>query len=484
MATNYLGFDLGAESGRAMLGRLSGGILELEELHRFANTPLRAGDTLQWDIRRLWQEIQHGIGIAGERGLKLNGIGIDAWGVDFGLLGADGQLLENPRHYRDARNVGMMERVFEHVSREEVFAQTGLQFMPFNTLYQLYSMKLAGSPDLCSARRMLNIPDLFNYWLSGVAKSEITIASTTQFFDPSRMQWANCLLQRLELPEQILCELIPPGTWLGKMQDAPHAPVYATAGHDTAAAVASVPAGERDDWCYVSSGTWSLMGVELESPLMNSECLRLNFTNEVGVGGKIRLLKNIAGLWLLQECRKAWTAEGREHSYEELTQMAASARPFAAILHPDAFAEPGAMPQQVAQYCREAGQTPPATPAEYARVVLEGLALRYREVLESLEGLTGRRIETIHIVGGGARNMLLNHFVADCTQRTVIAGPFEASAIGNILIQAQGAGELRDLNEVRAVVRKSFAPVRIEPGLGHEWHRAYQRYVSLPVHKC
>jgi len=482
MTTNYLGFDLGAESGRAMLGRLSQGTLEIEQLHRFANTPVRVHHAFYWDILRLWHEIQQGIRIAtSEHGLKLDGIGVDAWGVDFGLLGADGQLLENPRHYRDRRNAGSMDRLFERVPREEVFAQTGVQFMGFNTLYQLYAMKLADSSALRSAHRLLNISDLFNYWLTGEAKSEITIASTTQFFDPLRMQWAAGLLRKAKLPEQILCELISPGTTLGTMLDAPHAPVYATAGHDTAAAVAAVPAGERGDWCFVSSGTWSLLGVEVDAPVLGDDCLRLNFSNEAGVGGKIRLLKNIAGLWLLQECRRTWAAEGADHSYEELTQMASAARPFAAMFHPDALGESGTMPQRIARYCRETGQEPPATRAEYVRAVLESLALRYREVLESLEGLTGRNIETIHIVGGGARNMLLNRFVADCTQRKVIAGPFEATAAGNILIQALGAGEIRDLSQVRAVVRKSFAPVPMDPGPGREWQRIYERYRSLAV---
>ncbi len=475
--TSYLSFDLGAESGRAMLGRLSSDRLELQELHRFANTPVRVRNTLYWDILRLWHEIQQGIGIATrEAGLKLDGIGIDTWGVDFGLLGADGQLLENPRHYRDGQTAGVMERVFERVPRDDVFARTGLQFMQINTLYQLYAMKLAGSPALCSARQLLNIPDLFNYWLTGVAKSEFTIASTTQFFNPIRMQWESGLLQDLELPGHILCELIPPGTLLGNMLDAPHAPVYATAGHDTAAAVAAVPAGERDDWCYISSGTWSLMGLELNAPLISPDCLRLNYTNEVGVGGKIRLLKNIAGLWLLQECRQAWAHEGTHYTYEQLTEMAAGARPFSAFLDPDVFVEPGGMPRRIARYCRETGQQAPETHAEFVRAVLESLALRYREALEGLEQLSGRRIEVIHIVGGGARNILLNRFVADCTQRKVLAGPWEATAVGNILVQAMGAGELADLNAIRAVVRESFTPTLVEPGPGREWQRAYARY--------
>jgi rhamnulokinase len=480
VTTNYLGFDLGAESGRAMLGRLTDGRLEVKELHRFPNTPIQDNGGLYWDTPRLWREIQRGIQIGAEecKG-KLDGVGIDAWGVDYGLLDADGQLVERPRHYRDARTHGVMEQLFERIPRDEVFAQTGVQFMQLNTLYQLYAMKLAASPALCSARTLLNIPDLFNYWLTGVAKSETTIASTTQFFDPRRMQWATGLLDRLDLPVGILCPLVEPGTLLGKMLEPPHAPVYATAGHDTAAAVAAVPAGDRKDWCYLSSGTWSLMGVELDAPVMESRCLRLNYTNEVGAGGKIRLLKNIAGLWLLQECRRAWMLEGIEYTYAELTRMAGEASPFAAIIDPDAFGEPGDMPGRIAQYCRNSGQQPPRSHAEYVRVVLESLALRYREVLEDLQGLGDRNIETIHIVGGGARNALLNQFVADCTQRRVVAGPYEAAGIGNILIQAMGAGEVATLDELRAVVRRSFDPVLVEPGPHGRWERAYEAYRSV-----
>ena len=477
--SHYLAFDLGAESGRAMLGRLYGCRLELEEVHRFPNTPVRLHDALYWDTLRLWQEIQHGISIAaGERQLDLDGIGIDTWGVDFGLLGADGLLLDNPRHYRDPRTHGVMEKLFERVPREEVFTHTGIQFLHFNTLFQLYAMKLAGSPALAAACRLLNMPDLFNYWLTGAAKSETTIASTTQFFDPRTMNWATELFERLELPCRLLGPTVAPGTLLGKMLDAPHAPVYATAGHDTAAAVAAVPAEEGDGWCYISSGTWSLMGVELREPAIRDECLALGFTNEVGVGGTIRLLKNIAGLWLLQECRRAWAAEGAEYSYDRLTAMAAEARPFAAILDPDAFRDPGGMPRQIAEYCRHSGQEPPRTHAEYARVILESLALRYRQVLESLEKLTGRNIVTIHIVGGGSRNAVLNQFTADCTGRRVVAGPAEATAAGNILVQAIGAGELAHLSEVRAVVRESFAPTSFEPRPSGAWQRAYARFLE------
>ena len=475
--SHYLAIDLGAESGRALLGTLSAGKLSVEELHRFPNTPVRVPGALYWDILRLWHEIQHGIAVATrERKLTLDGIGIDTWGVDYALLGSDGLLLDTPRHYRDARTNGVMDKLFQVVPRDQVFGYTGIQFMQLNTLYQLYAMRLAGSPALGVAARMLNIPDLFNYWLTGVAKSETTIASTTQFFNPESMSWATELLTRLELPAGILSEIVPPGTLLGKMIEPPHAPVYATAGHDTAAAVVAVPAERGDNWCYISSGTWSLMGLELAAPVIGARSLAANYTNEVGVSGTIRFLKNIAGLWLIQECRKAWMLEEAEYSYEQLARLASEARPFTAAIDPDAFLEPGGMPAQIAAYCRRTGQAPPATPGEFARAILESLALRYRNVLEKLESLAGRQIEVIHIVGGGSRNTLLNQFVADCTGRRVVAGPSEATAIGNILVQAMGAGELANLDEARAVVRNSFELTTVEPHPSPEWERAYQRY--------
>jgi rhamnulokinase len=477
---HYLAIDLGAESGRAILGSLSADRLLLEELHRFPNTPVRVLGALYWDTLRLWHEIQHGIGVAvRERKLDLAGIGVDTWGVDYGLLGADGMLLDNPRHYRDARTNGMMEKLFETVPRSEVFGYTGIQFMQLNTLYQLFAQKLAGSPALASARILLAMPDLFNYWLTGVARGEVTIASTTQFFDPRTMTWSNELLARLGIPAGILPQLVSPGTLLGRMVDAPNTPVYATAGHDTAAAVAAVPAADEEGWCYVSSGTWSLMGLELDQPVINEQSLALNFTNEVGVAGKIRLLKNIAGLWLLQECRRHWALEGADYSYEQLAAMAAEARPFAAVINPDAFLEPGDLPRKIAAHCRITGQEPPATHGEYARSILESLALRYRQVLESLEALGGRKIRVIHIVGGGSRNLVLNQFVADCTGRTVVAGPSEATAIGNVLVQAMGAGELRDLGAARELVRRSFEVTTVEPSPSAAWEAAYRRFQQV-----
>ncbi len=447
--SQYLAFDLGAESGRAILGTLDGGRLTLEELHRFANTPVRALSALYWDTLRLWHEIQHGLAIAGrERRLTLAGIGVDTWGVDFALLGADGALVDNPRHYRDARTNGMLEAAFAVVPREEIFARTGVQFMQINSLYQLYAMHLAGAPALASARSLLMMPDLFNYWLTGVARSELTIASTSQMYDPRRGGWATELFEELGLPARILPEIVKPGTKLGPLLATLSAgtslvqtSVYATGCHDTASAVSAVPAEGRE-WCYISSGTWSLMGVEWDAPVIDERSLTLNLTNEMGAAGKTRLLKNIAGLWPLQECRRAWQLAGHEYSYEQLTELAAAAPPFTAVIDPDAFLEPGDMPARIAAYCRSTRQPEPASHAAFVRTIFESLALRYRSVLESLESLLARRFGTIHIVGGGSRNRLLNQLVADATGRTVIAGPAEATAMGNVLIQAIGAGKI------------------------------------------
>ncbi len=468
--SRYLAFDLGAESGRAMLGTLDAGRLAVEEVHRFSNTPVRVFDALYWDTLRLWHEIQRGLAIAGrERKLALDGIGIDTWGVDFALLGGDGALADNPRHYRDARTHGVMPKVFAIVPRAEVFAQTGIQFMQINSLYQFYALKLAGSPALARAHKLLFMPDLLNYWLTGVARAEVTIASTSQFYDPRRKAWATDLLERLGLPTHILPEIVAPGTRLGPLLDSlaeaaglGAVPVYATGCHDTASAVAAVPA-EGSNWCYISSGTWSLMGAELDQPIINEQVLEQNLTNEIGVAGKVRFLKNIAGLWLLQECRRAWALEGAEFTYDELVRLAGSAQPFRASIDPDAFLEPGDMPRKIAERCRASGQAPPQTPGEFTRTILESLARRYRQVLESLETLAGRRFDAIHIVGGGSRNRLLNQLVANATGRTVIAGPSEATAIGNVLTQAIGAGELSGLAEAREVVRRSFAVEMYRP---------------------
>jgi rhamnulokinase len=468
----FLAIDLGAESGRAMLGRLEGGRLALEELHRFPNTPVRLLTGLYWDTLRLFHEIRHSLAICGrERKIALDGIGVDTWGVDFALLGADGALADNPRHYRDARNNQMMmEKTFALAPREGIFAETGIQFMPINTLYQLHAMKLAQSPALGMAKTLLFTPDLFNYWLSGVMRAEVSIASTSQFYNPVKRHWANGLLRRLGISGSILPEIVPSGTRLGRLLPevaeasglAADTPVFATASHDTASAVAAVPA-EGDNWCYISSGTWSLMGVELDKPVIDERSLTLNFTNEVGAGGTIRLLKNIAGLWLLQECRRAWALAGHEYSYTELVELAAATPSCGETIDPDGFPEPGHMPERIAEHCRTHGWNSPEQPGGVVRLILESLAASYRKVLENLETLIGRRINRVHIVGGGSRNELLNQLAADAMERTVIAGPAEATAAGNILVQAIGAGIISGVSDAREIVRRSFAIRVYEP---------------------
>jgi rhamnulokinase len=468
-----LAIDLGATSGRVMLGELEQDVLTLEELHRFANTPVQLPTGLYWDTLRLFHEIRRGLAIAGrERKLHIDAIGVDTWGVDIALLGEDGALVDNPHHYRDARNNGVPEKTFEVVPKAEIFEASGIQFMQINSLYQWYAMKLASSPALRVTTRLLFMPDLFNYWLTGVARAERTIASTSQFYDPRKRAFAVGMLTKLGLDAAILAELVDPGTKLGPLlpdiaefSGLGGVPVYASGGHDTADAVVSVPA-EGKNWCYISSGTWSLMGVELDEPVIDAATLAENFTNEAGACGKIRFLKNIAGMWLLEECRAAWALEGNNFTYEELMESAAAAKPRKAVIDPDAFLEPGHMPQRIAEFCRNSGQRVPLDPGEMTRVILESLAERYRQVLESIEKLTGRKIRVIHIVGGGSQNRLLNQLAADITGRVVIAGPVEATAIGNVLIQAMGAGVVKDLKEAREIVARSFPVERFEPARG------------------
>ncbi|MEJ5366855.1 MAG: rhamnulokinase family protein [Bryobacteraceae bacterium] len=485
--SRYLAFDLGAESGRAILGTLENGRLELEELHRFLNEPVRLPDGLYWDTFRLFHDIREGLRIAGrERKLKLDGVAVDTWGVDFGLLDSNGELCLNPRHYRDPRNQAAYEEALAKVGRERIFSETGIQFMALNSLYQLYAARMAASPGLWSASRLLFMPDLFNYWLSGEQANELTIASTSQFFHPAKKEWSFGLFDALGLPKAILGRVLPPGRRLGFLLDEicstcalDRVPVFTTASHDTASAVAAVPATGDRPWCYISSGTWSLMGVEVEDPVINEKSLEMNLTNEIGVEGRVRLLKNIAGLWIVQECRRQWLLEGKEYSYAELTEMAAGAPPFVAVIDPDQFIEPGEMPRRIAEFCRKTGQKEPESHAQFVRVALESLALRYREVLEMIEELTGMRIEVIHIVGGGSRNGLLNQFVAAATGRTVVAGPAEATAAGNILVQAMAAGEVEGLDELRRVVRESFYLETIEPSPDPAWDEGYEKYLQI-----
>ncbi len=464
MNRHYLALDLGAESGRAMLGELGGGVIKLHELHRFANIPVQLPTGLYWDSLRLFHEICEGIRIASRSTDDLSGIGVDTWGVDFGLLSHDGELLHVPRHYRDGRTVGAISQVLKTIPPEEIFGQTGIQFMEINSLYQLWVLQ-RDSPALISrVSKLLFMPDLFNYFLTGAYVAERTIASTSQFYNPVKKCFATDMLRRMGISGSFFPDLVDPGTELPPLLPyvldrcgvKRHAPVFAIGSHDTASAVAAVPAQPGIQWCYISSGTWSLMGIETSEPIIHAASLEANFTNEVGVAGTIRFLKNIPGLWVLQECRRAWAKEGLSLSYEELMERAALAKPCSTIIDLDQFISPGDHPARIRTHCRATDQEVPPDPAAMTRVILESLAERYRTVLLLLEQLSGRSITTIHIVGGGSRNTLLNQLVANRTGRLVVAGPAEATAAGNALTQAMGSGLINSLEEVRTIVRRSF----------------------------
>ena len=484
---NFLAFDLGAESGRAVLGTLSGDHLALEEMHRFPNPTGRVNGHLHWNLLAQWEELKSGLRKAGAHTPDLHGIGVDTWGIDFGFIDKSGELLGNPYHYRDVRTQGVMERTISRLSRERIFESTGVQFLEFNSLFQLQAMRESRSTILDCADTLLFMPDLFNFLFTGVRKSEFSITSTSQMYDPRARAWAKPMLEELGLPVRILPEVVPSGTLLGRLRqeiagecDVAAVPVIAPACHDTGSAVAAVPA-EGGDWCYISSGTWSLMGVEIPQPIVNAKALKYNYTNEGGVGGTIRLLRNIAGLWLIQELRRQWKSEGHDHTYSELTEMAGRARGLTTILDANykPFLFPGDMPAKVEQFCQETRQPAPGTRGEFVRACLEALALTYRKTLEGVEDVLGRTIKVIHIVGGGSQNQLLNQMTADACNRPVFAGPIEATAIGNILVQAMATGEIASLADARKIVRNSFNVKRYEPQDAKQWDQAYQKYCQL-----
>jgi sugar (pentulose or hexulose) kinase len=491
-AHNFLAFDLGAESGRAVLGTLDSGRLELEEKHRFPNPTGRMNGRLQWNLLGQWEELKTGLRKSadthGGGRASLSGIGVDTWGVDFGLVNGDGDVVSNPFHYRDGWTDGVMERAFQTVGREEIFEHTGVQFMQLNSLYQLLALREHKPQTLSCARTLLFVPDLFNYLFTGERKSEFSIATTSQMYDPRKAAWATEMLRKLDLPVQIFPDVVPSGTVIGPLRrdvaeecNVGRVPVIAPGCHDTASAVAAVPAESGPmpaDWCYISSGTWSLMGVELNRPLINEKSLAYNYTNEGGIGGTIRFLKNIMGLWLVQECRRQWVKEGNDHGYSELAQMAQRAKPFGAVIDPDhkPFLSPGDMPAKIERFCRDTKQRPPTSRGEFVRVCLEGLALTYRKTLEGLEDVLGRRINRIHVVGGGSKNELLNQMTADACEREVVAGPVEATAIGNILVQAMATGDVKSLSDARAIVRASFDVKHYQPQQARQWTEAYARY--------
>jgi rhamnulokinase len=487
-AKKFLAFDLGAESGRAILGSFDGQRLGLEVVYRFPNGAVQTLDTMHWDVLRLYSEMLNGLrACAGQFG-PVDSLGVDTWGVDFALLGRDSTLLGNPRHYRDPHTEGTMELAFERLPREEIYRHTGLQFMRFNTVFQLLALQRDRSPLLDVAETLLFMPDLFHFFFTGVKVNEYTDASTSQMIDPRSRNWAHGLVQALKLPTKILGSIVQPGTVVGLLRPSVvadtglnAAPVIAPGTHDTASAVAAVPFEPGRPGAYISSGTWSLMGVELPAPLINEKTLAYNFTNEGGINETVRLLKNVMGLWLVQECRRAWERAGKSYGYDELARLAGTAAPFASLVDPDdnSFLLPPSMPSAVGEFCRRTGQPVPQEPGAVIRCTLESLALRYRWVLERLEEVTGNRLEVIHVVGGGGQNELLCQLTADACNRPVLAGPIEATAIGNVLVQGIGLGVLSSLADAREVVRRSFPVKTYTPEQPERWEEPFQRFLGF-----
>jgi rhamnulokinase len=463
----YLGIDLGAESGRVMAGLWDGQVMRVEELHRFSNQPVNVAESLRWDVLRLWSDIQHGLTIAAKRfGDSIVSVGVDTWGVDFVLLTKSGEMLGQPYHYRDARVNGMFGHAFAQVRREEIFAQTGLQFMEINTLYQLLALQLSHPELLAAADCLLMMPDFFHWCLCGSHVAEFTDATTSQCLNPISRDWAWNMLDKFGLPRRIFPKVVPPGTELGRLRESVaqrtglgRIKVVAPPTHDTASAVAAIPTANtgRSDWAYISSGTWSLMGIETPNAVMTDQVLQLNFTNEGGIDGTFRLLKNITGLWLVQQCKKSFEARGKSLDYAELASLAEAAPGPHAIIDPDdgSLVNPPDMPIAMEALCRTTNQPVPASEGAYVRCALESLAAKYATVLAGLEGLAGNKIEVIHVVGGGSRNPLLNQLAANRCRRPIVAGPVETTVLGNLLSQARAAGELKSLAQMRQVVRSS-----------------------------
>ena len=486
MSAHFLAFDLGAESGRAIVGRLRADVLDIREIHRFANEPVRQNGSLQWDILRLWFEMRRSFERLDVTGIE--SLGVDTWGCDFALLGEDGTLVQNPYHYRDVRTDGVMEAVFKRIPADEIYAITGIQFLPFNTLYQLYAACQATPKLIDAASTLLTVPDLLNYWLTGTRVSEYTNATTTQFVDARTRDWAMPLLSELGIPTRLLPPVVEAGTVLGRLRSdvcgtLTDTPVVAPACHDTGSAVAAIAGGPHR--AFLSSGTWSLLGTEVPAPIITQRSRELNFTNEGGVSGTTRLLKNIAGMWLLQACRRTWASEGHSLGYDELLAMANDDRQaFKVLFDPDhpGFLHPPNMVTAIGEYCRDTGQAAPEGPGGYTRAILESLAFKYRFVIDSLHELTGHTIQEIQIVGGGSRNRLLNQFTADATGCTVLAGPIEATALGNLALQMVGTGAVDSLDHARRIIERSFPVDRFLPTDRDRWdsqYRRFQQYLEL-----
>ncbi len=489
----YLAIDLGAESGRAIVGVLDDGVLALQDVFRFRHLARQLPGGLHWDLTGLWGNILEGVSCAVEwaeyHDAELTSLGVDTWGVDYAVIGKSGDLLAMPHCYRDERNNPAFEKACEAVGKDAIYDATGIQLLALNTLYQVLAQQAAEPELLPLADKLLFMPDLINYFFTGRATCESTIASTSQMTDARTGEWNLEFLAKLGLPTQMLGEIVPPGTVLGPIE--PHIAattgaseelhVVAPASHDTASAIAAVPAEPGTSWCYISSGTWSLMGAELDEPCVTPEARAANFTNEGGIDDTTRFLKNLIGLWPVQECRRAFEQSGKPMEYAQLTKAAAEAEPFRTLIdlnHPPLMS-PGEMPEKIAEYARETNQPEPTTPGEFVRCCLESLALLYRRTLEELEAVLDERFDIVHVVGGGGRNELLNQMTANATGRRTVVGPEEATAAGNVLVQAIAAGQLENLAELRQVVRTSFAPKSYQPRETEAWNSAAERFAEL-----
>ena len=481
-----LAFDFGASGGRAMLGIYDGNSIQLKEIHRFSNDPVIVNGTMYWDILRLFHEIKQGL-IKAKHESEFDSIGIDTWGVDFGLLDKKGYLLENPVHYRDNRTQGMLKKSFEKLPKQEFYSITGNQFMEINTAFQLLSLKRNRPELLERTDKLLLTPDLLNYMLTGEKAAEYSIASTTQLMDAKKGIWSEKVINALGLPERIFAPIVASGTKIGVLSDEiceelgiKKCDVIAVAGHDTQSALAAVPA-EEEKFIFISCGTWSLIGTELDTPLINEKSDFYNITNEGGYGGKASFLKNITGLWLIQESRRQWIREGREYGFGQLEDLAGEAKAFASFIDPDApeFSPAGDMPSRIQDYCRRTGQKIPETAGEIVRCINESLALKYRYALEQISECTGLKYHKIHMVGGGIQSKLLCRFTADASGCTVVAGPVEATVLGNVALQLMASGQIKDLQEARKIIGQSPDITRYEPGDTKAWEEAFIRYKEI-----
>ena len=483
----FLAFDLGATSGRSILGTVADGKVEIKELTRFPNAVTELHGKYYWNLMGLYQALREGLVACNKEGIVPESIGIDTWGVDVVPIGEDGSILSMPRAYRDPYTVGMPERFFEKVSREKVYEKTGIQIMNFNTLYQIFAGMETDYVPMKQAKYLLFMPDALAYMLTGEKVCEYTISSTSQILDPRTKDFDKELLEAAGVDASVFSKPVFPGTVVGTLTDAlaqysrlGKVNVVSVAGHDTASAVAAVPALD-ENFAYLSSGTWSLMGIESKEPVITPETYELNYTNEGGVEGTTRFLKNICGMWILEQCRKEWTLSGKDYSYPEIVEMAMSATPFKSFIQPDdpSFANPPSMLEAINAFCERNGQEKPENDAQVIRLIFESLALRYRQVLEDLDRIATHPIERLHIIGGGSKNRLLNQLTANAIGRKVIAGPSEATAIGNVMIQAMAAGVVSSLQEMRSIIHASVETEEFAPELVAEWEEAYQKFVTL-----